>query len=310
VSRGRLLFGSDLFCYGVMALASSTSYWQRELRALLILGRVSNLPTVWSNCLAGWLLGGGGSSARFALLCVGASSLYLGGMFLNDVFDADFDRQHRKGRPIPTGAIAVSTVWGWGLGWLLAGILLLSLLGKLAMALAVTLAAAILVYDAIHKAMTLSPLLMASCRLLLYLVAASAAAHGITGLAIWSGLALAIYVVGLSFIARKESTRGPVQVWPCWPLGAPVVLAWIVNAGDYKIRSLVFALVLISWIAHSLRDTYWGATVSVGRTVSGLLAGICLVDLLAVAGGTPLTGFVFLLLFVIALFAQRFIPAT
>ena len=29
--------------------------------ALLILGRVSNLPTVWWNCFAGWLLGGGGS---------------------------------------------------------------------------------------------------------------------------------------------------------------------------------------------------------------------------------------------------------
>jgi hypothetical protein len=33
----------------------------RKLRTLLVLGRVSNLPTVWSNCLAGWWLGGGGN---------------------------------------------------------------------------------------------------------------------------------------------------------------------------------------------------------------------------------------------------------
>ena len=29
---------------------------------LLALGRVSNLPTVWTNCLAGAMLAGGGSS--------------------------------------------------------------------------------------------------------------------------------------------------------------------------------------------------------------------------------------------------------
>ena len=28
-------------------------------RALLVLGRVSNLPTIWSNCLCGWLIGVG-----------------------------------------------------------------------------------------------------------------------------------------------------------------------------------------------------------------------------------------------------------
>jgi hypothetical protein len=292
--------------FGLLA----TSYWQREGRVLLILGRVSNLPTVWSNCLVGWLLGGGGSPARFVLLCVGASCLYLGGMFLNDAFDAEFDRQHRTERPIPSGAINLPKVWGWGLGWLVAGMLLLSLLGKIALVLGLLLGATILLYDAIHKAITLSPLLMALCRFLLYVTAASAAAAGVTGLAIWSGLALAVYVVGLSSIARKESIRGPMQSWPCWPLGAPIVLAWIVNAGEYKIRSLVFALVLIAWVAHCLRDTYWGATISIGRTVSGLIAGICLVDLLAVAGGTPLTGVAFVSLFLAAMLGQRYIPAT
>src|ERR1700722_7791443 len=85
-----------------------------KLRTLLILGRVSNLPTVWSNCLAGWWLAGGGS--RPALLCVSisASFLYLGGMFLNDAFDAGFDRNHRPTRPIPSGVITEREVWGWG----------------------------------------------------------------------------------------------------------------------------------------------------------------------------------------------------
>ncbi len=293
-----------------MGVALATSDWQRELRPLLILGRVSNLPTVWSNCLAGWLLGGGGSAPRFGLLCLGASCLYLGGMFLNDAFDAEFDRQHRQERPIPSGAISPSKVWGWGLGWLAAGLLLLSLLGTTAMVLGFVLVACIVAYDAVHKAITLSPLLMALCRLLLYLVAAAAARRGVTGLAIWSGVALAAYVVGLSFLARKESTRDRIDYWPCWLLATPIVLAWIVNAGEYKMRALVFALALVTWTVHCLHDTYWGATPSVGRTVSGLLAGICLVDLLAVAGGTPLTGMAFVLFFVAALLSQKLIPAT
>jgi 4-hydroxybenzoate polyprenyltransferase len=231
-------------------------------------------------------------------------------MFLNDAFDSEFDRQHRTERPIPSGAISVGKVWGWGLGWLVAGVLLLSLLGSTAMACALILASTIVLYDAIHKAVTLSPLLMALCRFLLYLVASAAARQGVAGLAVWSGLGLGLYVVGLSYLARKESARGPMQYWPCWPLGAPIVLAWIVNTGVYTIRAIVLALILAGWIVHCLRDTYWAGTISVGRTVSGLLAGICLVDLLAVAGGTPATGSAFVLFFCAALLLQRFVPAT
>src|SRR6185436_16123053 len=103
-----------------------TPYW----RTFLILGRVSNLPTVWSNCLAGWLLGGGGEVKRLLVLSLGASLVYLGGMFLNDAFDAEFDQQHRSERPIPSGAIRVEVVWRWGLAWLAAGLTCLCLLGK------------------------------------------------------------------------------------------------------------------------------------------------------------------------------------
>src|SRR5213075_1303788 len=80
------------------------------LRTFLILGRVSNLPTVWSNCLAGWWLGGGGNSGMLPFLFAGVTLLYLGGMFLNDAFDVEFDRQHREERPIPSGRISLATV--------------------------------------------------------------------------------------------------------------------------------------------------------------------------------------------------------
>ena len=102
----------------------------RQLRTLVILGRVSNLPTVWSNCLVGWLLGGGENYANLPWLFFGVSALYLGGMFLNDAFDVDFDRQHRPERPIPSRAISLPAVWGWGLAWLILGAFSLIMIGK------------------------------------------------------------------------------------------------------------------------------------------------------------------------------------
>src|SRR5438046_9326024 len=75
-----------------------TPYW----RTLLILGRVSNLPTVWSNCMAGWLLGGGGTVWILVVICLGATCLYLGGLFLNDAFDVEFAREYRQARRIPS----------------------------------------------------------------------------------------------------------------------------------------------------------------------------------------------------------------
>src|SRR5678815_4009305 len=142
---------------------------RRYLRTLLILGRVSNLPTVWSNCLAGWLLGNGGEWTHFALLAAGATLLYAGGMYLNDAFDAEFDSQHRRERPIPSGAIRAGTVWRIGIALLVAGVGLFVPLGLFTGLLAVLLCCCIVLYDAVHKLVTLSPVIMALCRFLLYL---------------------------------------------------------------------------------------------------------------------------------------------
>src|SRR5262245_57219178 len=136
----------------------------RQLRTLLILGRVSNLPTVWSNCLAGWILAGTGPLDRLALLIAGGTFLYFAGMYFNDAFDATFDRQHRPERPIPSGAISLTAVWQWGLVWLCLGLTCLWPLGPVTAALATLLAATIFVYDAIHKIFAFSPVLMAACR--------------------------------------------------------------------------------------------------------------------------------------------------
>jgi len=282
-------------------------YW----RTLLILGRVSNLPTVWSNCLAGWLLGGGGSGWKFFLLSLGGTCLYVGGLFLNDAFDVEFDRQYRKERPLPAGQISLDEVWRWGFGSLGVGTVILVLLGKTTGALTALLLLCIVLYDAVHKHVGLSPLLMSACRFFLYLVAASAARQGVTGLAVWSAFALAAYIAGLSYLARQESTRGTLNSWPCCLLLVPIVLALLVNTNEFRQRALLLSAVLGLWILRCVRHAFLASAPNIGRAVGGLLAGIALVDLLAVAGGEWLwVSLTFVLLFVVALLCQRFVPAT
>jgi 4-hydroxybenzoate polyprenyltransferase len=286
------------------------SGFAKYLRTLLVLGRVSNLPTVWSNCLAGWLIGGGSDVGHFVLLILGATFLYLMGMFLNDAFDADFDRQHRPERPIPSERITVAAVWQWGLSWLGLGLLCFGLLGLKPFVWALLLSGCIFIYDAIHKMFSISPILMAGCRFFLILAAASVTIEGVTGYGIWTALVLACYIIGLSFLARKESLESPLHFWPCIFLAAPIVLALIVNRGPDLTRGIVLAVVLTAWILQSLRHAFWSSQRQVGRTVASLLAGIVIVDLLAVGAGSFLAIFLFLSLFLAALFFQRYVPAT
>lgn len=281
-----------------------------SLRTLLVLGRVSNLPTVWSNCLAGWLLGGGGEWSRFAWLCVGATLVYVGGMFLNDAFDAGFDAQHRRERPVPSGAISRGAVWLWSTALLAVGTGMLVWLGREPAILAVQLLVCVVLYDAFHKSLDWSPVLMASCRFFLLLTAAATGVRGVDGLALWTAAVLGGYIIGLSYLARRESAPGLIRYWPLLFLATPLGLAFIVNDGHFREKALVASAIVALWALRCLRPTFWQSPPDIGKTVSGLLAGICLVDLLAVANQPPQVSVGFLVCFGLALLFQRFVPAT
>lgn len=282
-----------------------------QLRTLLVLGRVSNLPTVWSNCLAGWWLSGGGNFWKLPFLLLGVSALYTGGMFLNDAFDAEFDQQRRAARPIPSGKIALQTVWRFGWAWLGLGLFCLLFLGMVASALAIALVLCILVYNASHKVVTVSPWLMGTCRFWVYVIAGTTGVGGLSGWPVWGGVVLGLYVVGLSYVARRETFRGRVPYWPLLLLVAPMALAWLMDQGDARKPALFVALIFGLWTAQCIRTVFQAGSINVGRIVSGLLAGIILVDWLAIAPQCPYwLGGVLVLLFGMTLVLQRFVPAT
>jgi hypothetical protein len=283
----------------------------QRLRTLLVLGRVSNLPTVWSNCLAAWLLGGGGTWLDFGKLGVGAALLYTGGMFLNDAFDAGFDRQFRPERPIASGQIRRRTVAWLGAVSLAAGGLGLATLGPATAALALALTVIIVLYDAVHKRWRPAPLLMAACRFLLYLVAASAATRGPDANLLARAFALAAYVAGISFLARNESRRSSRagSRWPVALLQVPLVVALAAGTIHPPLPWLPL-LALGAWLGWCLRGALREANPDLSRGVAGLLAGIVLVDALAVAHLDLPQVASFAALWLLSLGLQRLVPAT
>jgi 4-hydroxybenzoate polyprenyltransferase len=183
----------------------------KRLRTALRLGRVSNLPTVWTNVMAGLALNQGALAPEVIVpLGIAVSLFYVAGMYLNDAFDWRWDAQHRPERPIPAGEVSARTVFAAGFAMMATGLLILGLgpgrpyplFGGLG------LAACILVYDVSHKQNPIAPLVMGLCRVAVYVIAALAAAPRL-GAAVYVGGGLQLaYLVGLTLVARHE-TRNP-----------------------------------------------------------------------------------------------------
>src|SRR3954466_15018571 len=138
----------DAGAAGMTSLATPAASWS----TLLKLGRVSNLPTVWTNTLAGALVAGGTwQDAHLTIVIVAMSLFYEGGMFLNDYFDREIDARQRPERPIPSFLIAPRTVASIGFALLTAGLALLGIVGLEPLGLGLLLAALIVAYDLRHK---------------------------------------------------------------------------------------------------------------------------------------------------------------
>src|ERR1700733_11557781 len=142
---------------------------------LLKLGRVSNLPTVWTNVLAGAVLSGGDwRNWRLGLMLVAMSSFYVGGMYLNDFFDRVIDSRERPERPIPSGHISAHAVATIGFCLIGAGAVATAAMGLAAAAMAALLSIFIVAYGLHPNAIRSAQVLMASCRALIYGATATA----------------------------------------------------------------------------------------------------------------------------------------
>ncbi len=287
-------------------------------RVALRLGRVSNLPTVWTNTLAGIVLAGGSAlDARTLPLLVALSLFYTAGMYLNDAYDAGIDARERPERPIPAGLVSRPTVFGFGFGMMILGEGVLVWVGYGLRAGQVAwpalgglmLGAAIVLYDRHHKANPWSPLMMGLCRMLVYVTAGLAfAVPGPAILYLGAGLLLC-YLIGLTYVAKQETLGEVRNLWPLLFLAAPV--AYGLTIATRGPANALLLLIFIAWIGVALWFLKRRQPGDVPRAVISLIAGISLLDALLIAGaGAAHVAWLAVLGFLLTLALQRFIAGT
>jgi 4-hydroxybenzoate polyprenyltransferase len=279
----------------------------------LRLGRVSNQPTVWTNVLAGIVLAGGGSPVAIAGLIAGMAAMYTAGMFLNDAFDAEFDRLHRPERPIPSGEATLTGVFASGFAFMALGLALIVAAaihaggGMAAFSSGVALAAVIVVYDRWHKVNTFGPLLMGLCRMLAYVTAALAVAGALNAAVIGAAVMALCYLIGLTYVAKQETLGQVRNLWPLGFLAVPFIYEFPAALRDAA--SAVAFVALLVWVVYALSFLRAGRR-AIAKAVGYLIAGICLLDALFVAEQAPLLAALAAGAFALTLCLHRVVPGT
>ncbi len=236
-----------------------------NLKQWLVLTRCSNLPTVWSNVISGWLLGmaaviqtptvvvPSALSETLFILLTGISLLYVGGMILNDVFDYEWDCKNRPERPLPSGLISRSKAKWVGTIILLLGLALSAFSAGRFFKLTFLLTIFILWYDVAHKGNPLAPVVMGACRALLPIIGFMVATcHGIYELPstvyVYAAV-LGIYTYALTWVAKYEVTPHRNSYW-IERLLFLIPLPLFVY-GNYTFWSLGALIFYVLWIVFS-----------------------------------------------------------
>ncbi|MEJ6000135.1 UbiA family prenyltransferase [Paucibacter soli] len=290
-----------------------------NLTIALRLGRISNLPTVWSNVLVGAMLAGGGSSAPLLLLLLmlALSMFYVGGMFLNDAFDREFDARHRPERPIPAGQVSARQVFVVGFALLALGMAGVAWASRgpdgvpawRALAASAALAAAIVLYNRHHKGNPLSPLLMGLCRVLVYLTAGFSLATVLPTALYLAAFALLCHLIGLTYIAKQEHLDRIGALWPLGFLAVPVLYGGtLAVAAPLVWLPLLIYVAVLAFALNLLRRRARG---DVPRAVVTLIAGMSVLDALMLAGnGQMLPAVLAMAAFVLTLALQKWVSGT
>ncbi len=282
--------------------------WSQRLHGYLSLARISNSPTVGSNVLAGAALAGVlQPGARTAALVLAMVLFYTAGMFLNDLCDYSIDRVQRPERPLPRGVVSLSEARLAVAALFGVGLLLLWSISMLAFLSGLLLVALIALYDVWHKENPLSPLIMASTRLMVYVTAFLAYSSELSSGLLLAGCMLVLYLIGLTYIAKTETRPALTAYWPAVLLFLPLGY-W---APRLSIEALPLLLLFGAWVAYSISFVYRSMDRSIGGAIARLIAGISLLDGLALASVGSAAGVALALLaFGATLFLQSFIKGT
>jgi hypothetical protein len=284
---------------------------QKRILGWLTSMRLSNSPTVVSNVLVGAALAGvlQPDHPSVVMLAVAMVLYYTAGMILNDVCDFTWDKVHRPSRPMPAGVVsrgsgtvavavlfAVGTVLLWyagGINSVISGVILIGVIA---------------LYDFWHKSNPASPLVMALCRVLVYVTAFVAFSWPLTTALGIASLLLVLYMTGLTAIAKSEARPSMVGYWPAAILFMGPFFYGL-RGGSFQAH--VLATMLAIWILYSLRTVYREENRNIGLAIGRLIAGISMFDALVLAStGATQSVMAALVAFGTTLVFQRYVEGT
>jgi len=273
-----------------------------RLRPLLATARIANVPSVISNVWVGIAIGAafqrwehGGESVWPDALClmIAGVLLYIGGNFLNDWHDREWDTKNRPERALPTGLYAPGTYLLLAVIFELAGLLVALVVSWKCAVVAAMIILFIVIYTRWHKKAVWPVIPMGLCRALLPVMGfVGFGAEPLdmeikkllgyhlptpTTMVLFHAVALLIYIAALSLGARYESSPNPSRAALAVSkagliLSGLIASMWWINF-DLK-AGLVGLIPFTVWIILCL--TKYRRPIPVH--VSALLAGIPLID--------------------------------
>lgn len=285
------------------------------------MARPANLPTSAADIVAGASLAGAfvaiqGSNwsavpwLDFLVLLCSSVLLYAAGVILNDVFDLPIDRVERPERPLPSGLIAVKAASLFGASLMFIGVALAFLVHPLAGSLALALALAILLYDALAKKHGFfGPLVMGICRglnLLLGMSILGAVENW------WFALVPVVYIFAITLISRGEVFgKNKLQIVVAGIMYATVVvsLLWVANGQGNLWYVLPFALLFAGFVYLPLfRAFSQNSPTNIKKAViAGVMGVVLLASVWCAAAGVWQMALLVLLLLPLSKFlAKRF----
>lgn len=288
--------------------------------------RIPTVFTALSNILCGYLIthqmpvAAVLRQSQLWLLLLSSAGLYLGGMVLNDVFDAALDAIERPERPIPSGHISRRAAAVSGSMLLIFGVGCAGIVGQGSLLIAGLIVLAVLLYDGYLKSTMAAPLGMGTCRFLNLMLGASA---GTTIISVWQttpmtvAVALGIYIIGVTVFAKNEagkSNSGALLTGISIMLGGIGLGAWLVTdrGAENAIPGSQMALLILGLniLMRSLVVVMKPNPGSIQRTTGLMLLCIILLDALMVFGltGNAQHAVLVIMLIAPASLVRRFIP--
>lgn len=285
--------------------------WKQKLYGYFALARISNSPTVVSNVLAGAALAGALTTQNLpviALIAVAMVAFYTAGMYLNDLCDYQFDRAKRPDRPLVMRLVSRTSAANMTISLFGIGLLILAAIGMYTFLAGLLLVGLIVAYDVWHKTNPLSPLLMASTRVMVYVIAYLAFEMTISSKLIVAAALLLSYVMGLTSIAKHETSNALIKYWPLVAVFLPVLYFIMILSNPI---SQIFLILFAVWTLYSLSFIYRKQNRSIGGGISRLIAGISLYDSLnLVESSTTSFGLIAVFTCVLSRFLQQYIKGT